>query len=178
MRPSPSGSASWSNPSASWMPLAAVAMALVPPAIFLPGCGSKVSSWLGPPPSQSRMTDCAGPRVFSACCGQKLADGRQPGEPGQLEEAAAVESNGRERLMTDPQWLQENSVVFSRAQKRSVNRSLRTSPVAFAEPPVKWESSSGVGPPREHGEERGFDGRAVVGGKIGDLAGGGEQAVA
>ena len=33
----------------------------------VPGCGSNVSSWLGPPASQSRITDCAGSRDRSAC---------------------------------------------------------------------------------------------------------------
>src|SRR5947209_277337 len=52
--------ASRPNPSASCTPLTAVAMARVPPAIAVPGCGSKVSSWLGPPASQTRMIDRAG----------------------------------------------------------------------------------------------------------------------
>ena len=120
-------------------------MALVPPAILLPGCGSNVSSWLGPPPSHSRMTDCAGPRDFSACWARSCPTGVSQREPGQLEETAAVECRQR-KAHGDPQWLQENSVVFSRAQKRSVNRSLRSLARGLGEPRKRNATdSSGVG---------------------------------
>jgi len=59
--------ASCSKPSASWMPLSAVLIALVPPAAVVPGWGSNVSSWLGPPESQSKISDRAGSRECSAC---------------------------------------------------------------------------------------------------------------
>ena len=40
---------------ATWIPGTAVSMALVSPPVSVPGLGSQVSSWLGPPPIQSRM---------------------------------------------------------------------------------------------------------------------------
>ena len=45
----------WFHPSAIEIEGTAVAMALVSPPCSVPGLGSNVSSWLGPPAIQSRM---------------------------------------------------------------------------------------------------------------------------
>ena len=56
-----------SQPSAIWMPGTAVSIALVSPPLSVPGLGSKVSSWLGPPAIQSRMQAICRFRSSSAC---------------------------------------------------------------------------------------------------------------
>ena len=56
-----------SQPSAIEMPGTDVSMALVAPPCSVPGLGSKVSSWLGPPAIQSRMQAICRFRSSSAC---------------------------------------------------------------------------------------------------------------
>src|SRR5438445_339342 len=57
------------------MPLTAVLIALVSPAMAVLGCGSNVSNWLGPPASQMRISDWAGWRVRSACSARSWPSG-------------------------------------------------------------------------------------------------------
>ena len=88
--------------------------------------------------------------------GQQLADRSEPAQPGQGEEAAAIDAerclvawcHGRSPSVERTvgiQWFQENSVVLSRVQNRSVSRSFRSWPLVPASRLVKWASSSGVG---------------------------------
>ena len=69
----------WSQPSAIEMPGTAVAMALVSPPWSVPGLGSNVSSWLGPPAIQSRMHAICRLRRSSAWSGHPIgeADGNR-----------------------------------------------------------------------------------------------------
>src|SRR4051794_32931291 len=50
-------------------------MAFVPAAMSVPGLGSKVSSWLGPPPIHSTTTDFAGRRSLSAAGASAVPSG-------------------------------------------------------------------------------------------------------
>ena len=57
----------FSQPSAIEMPEPHVWMALVSPPWSVPGLGSKVSSWLGPPPIQSKIQAIWFLRSSAAC---------------------------------------------------------------------------------------------------------------
>ena len=90
----------WSQPSAIEMPGTAVAMALVSPPCSVPGLGSNVSSWLGPPAIQSRMHAICRFRMSAAWTAIQsvklngMAAGRgQAGRPqgDRLEEVPAVD---------------------------------------------------------------------------------------
>ena len=54
---------------------------LVPAAMFVPGLGSNVSNWLGPPPIQRTMTDFAGVRSFSAARARAVPRGVSHDKP-------------------------------------------------------------------------------------------------
>src|SRR5581483_6827163 len=77
--------ATFGHRSAIWTPGAAVSMALASPPVGVPGLGSNVSNWLGPPCMNSRMQ--ARPRLrnspasaFSACAKPRpaAAEARKP----------------------------------------------------------------------------------------------------
>ena len=68
-----------SRPAASCMPGTAVAIARVSPEIFLPGCGSNVSNWLGPPASHNTISDCAG-RPAARSAGDSASRGQHAGQ--------------------------------------------------------------------------------------------------
>ena len=78
--------------------------------------------------------------------GQQLADRRQPGEPGQLEEAAAVESEREAALMTRPSMVPGE---FRRVQQgpEQVGQPVFAAVARWpsSSRPAKCDSSSGVG---------------------------------
>jgi hypothetical protein len=80
----------------SCTPGAAVSIALVGPPVFVPGFGSNVSSWLGPPLSQSTMTDVAWPKPGSALLAPSSAKARS-GFPRSTPSAPPSESLSRPR---------------------------------------------------------------------------------
>ena len=76
------------------MSFAAVLIALVELCeIFAPGCGSNVSSWLGPPAIHSTISDFAGLplRRFFRGPRQPLRQRRQPADARQAQAAANAE---------------------------------------------------------------------------------------
>ena len=121
------------------------------------------------------MTDCAGSRDFSACRARSSPTGVSQESPASFEEAAAVDREGKAH--EDPQWLQENSVVFNKGPVKVAQPLFAGLARGLGEPPGEMGKLFGRGAPGEDREERCFDGHAVVAGEIGDLAGGGEHPV-
>src|SRR5262245_56849920 len=90
-------SATRPRPGASCTPLTEVSIAAVPPAMRVPGCGSKVSSWLGPPAIHRTMIDWAcsgGVPGFSAARARKWLTGVSHAAPAR---PAAPRNPRRER---------------------------------------------------------------------------------
>jgi hypothetical protein len=89
---------------AIWISLAVVLIAFVASCeIFVPGCGSNVSSWLGPPDIHSTMSDLAGvPRgLFSAARANRSASGVSQAMPERPN--AAPRAERREKWAGEPQ---------------------------------------------------------------------------
>src|SRR6185312_9069908 len=88
-----------------------------------PGVGVRVESLelagvAVEPQEDDRLRRLPGPLGL---VGQEPPDRRQPAQPGQLEEIAAVESRPERKMHRHPQWFQENSVMLISVQQRSLN---------------------------------------------------------
>ena len=125
----------------------------------VPGCGSNVSSWLGPPCSQSRMIDWAWSRGLPGASAARAS--RWPTGVSQAGAGEAGQCAGSPRRVA--QWFHENSVELISAQKRSSSCWVRVQLVARPATPRSGRPLRGRRPAGQDGEVGGLHRRGSSG---------------